>query len=84
MRTRGLAHENLHVGDFDRSKQFYTEVFGFELLSGGVKTIKGSVSRLNYGKPCFLHPARRSPGSQGGWQRSRRRSGAPAPRRQRG
>src|SRR4051812_20539680 len=48
-RTRGLAHVNLHVSDMDRSVQFYSEVFGLELLSEGTEKIQSK------GQPVELH-----------------------------
>lgn len=32
IRTRGLSHINLNVGDIERSVRFYREVFGLEVL----------------------------------------------------
>jgi catechol 2,3-dioxygenase-like lactoylglutathione lyase family enzyme len=32
IRTRGLGHINLNVSDLERSKRFYCELFGFEVL----------------------------------------------------
>jgi lactoylglutathione lyase len=32
IRTRGLGHINLNVSDIDRSKRFYRDLFGLEIL----------------------------------------------------
>jgi len=59
-RTRGLAHVNLHVSNFDRSMSFYVEVFGLKLLDEDTETLQRG------GQPIELRQAVLStPGREG-------------------
>ncbi len=65
IRTNGVSHVELAVDDIDRAIQFYSDVFGFEVvqLSNGNAVLRtpgapGSLALQQAGGPNPLHIAR--------------------------
>jgi len=56
VRTRGLSHINLNVSDIERSKRFYSEVFGLEVLHD----YEGRMGKHPWGRQLVLS----TPGAQ--------------------